>query len=70
MVLEVALLLGFGVLVSDMRVAGSIPHRAQRRSEATITEGASLASQSGRLLVLAVWGGLSFVLALKWFRWT
>jgi ABC-2 type transport system permease protein len=37
---------------------------------ATISEGASLASQSGRLLVLILWGGLSFVLALKWFRWT
>src|ERR1039458_1124942 len=33
-------------------------------------EGASLGSQSGRLLVLAVWGGVSFVLALRWFRWT
>ena len=37
---------------------------------ATITEGASLSSQSGRLLVLAVWGGVSFILALRWFRWT
>jgi ABC-2 type transport system permease protein len=37
---------------------------------ATILEGATLASQSGRLLVLAVWGGISFVLALRWFRWT
>ncbi len=37
---------------------------------ATILEGAPLASQSGRLLVLAVWGGVSFVLALRWFRWT
>ncbi|MFY9844349.1 MAG: ABC transporter permease [Terriglobales bacterium] len=37
---------------------------------ATITEGASLGSQSGRLLVLAIWGGVSFVLALRWFRWT
>jgi ABC-type multidrug transport system permease subunit len=37
---------------------------------ATILEGASLASQSGRLLVLAVWGGLSFLLALRLFRWT
>ena len=36
---------------------------------ATILEGATLASQSGRLLVLAVWGGISFVLALRWFRW-
>jgi ABC-type polysaccharide/polyol phosphate export permease len=37
---------------------------------ATILEGASLASQSGRLLVLILWGGLSFILALKWFRWS
>src|SRR5271169_2812292 len=37
---------------------------------ATIIEGGSLGSQSGRLLVLAVWGGVSFVLALRWFRWT
>ncbi|MGA7077114.1 MAG: ABC transporter permease [Terriglobales bacterium] len=37
---------------------------------ATILEGASLGSQSGRLAVLAVWGGVSFVLALRWFRWT
>jgi ABC-type multidrug transport system permease subunit len=37
---------------------------------ATIIEGASLASQSGRLLVLAIWGGVSFILALRWFRWT
>lgn len=35
-----------------------------------VLEGASLASQSGRLLVLAVWGGISFLLALKWFRWS
>jgi len=37
---------------------------------ATILEGASLPAQSGRLLVLAVWGTISFVLALSWFRWT
>jgi ABC-2 type transport system permease protein len=37
---------------------------------ATINEGATLASQSGRLLVLALWGGISFILALRWFRWT
>ncbi|MGA7293781.1 MAG: ABC transporter permease [Terriglobales bacterium] len=36
----------------------------------TIIEGASLGSQSGRLLVLAIWGGISFILALKWFRWS
>src|SRR5450432_1562323 len=37
---------------------------------ATILDGASLASQSGRILVLVVWGCVSFVLALRWFRWT
>jgi ABC-type multidrug transport system permease subunit len=37
---------------------------------ASILEGASLASQSGRLLVLLLWGGVSFVLAVRWFRWT
>jgi ABC-2 type transport system permease protein len=36
----------------------------------TIIEGASLSSQSGRLMVLAIWGGVSFILALRWFRWT
>jgi len=35
-----------------------------------ILEGSSLASQSGRLLVLVVWGGICFVMALRWFRWT
>jgi ABC-2 type transport system permease protein len=137
MVIEVGLLLGFGVLVFHMRVRGSILSviflgmlgavafggvglltacRAQKIESvsglinlvmmpmwifsgvffsyqkfpaiahpfikvlpltalndalrATIIEGASLGSQSGRLLVLAVWGGVSFVLALRWFRWT
>ena len=37
---------------------------------ATILEGSSLAAQSGRLVVLALWGSISFGLALKWFRWT
>ena len=37
---------------------------------ATILQGASLAAQSGRILVLVLWGGVSFVLALRWFRWT
>jgi ABC-2 type transport system permease protein len=37
---------------------------------ATILEGSSLASQGGRLLVLLLWGGISFFLALRWFRWT
>jgi ABC-type multidrug transport system permease subunit len=36
----------------------------------SIIEGASLAAQSGRLLVMAVWGGVCFLLALRWFRWT
>jgi ABC-type multidrug transport system permease subunit len=137
MVIEVGLLLGFGVLVFHMRVQGSILSvillgtlgavafggvglltacRAQKIESvsglinlvmmpmwifsgvffsyqrfpaiaqpfikalpltalndalrSTILEGASLGSQSGRLLVLAVWGGVSFGLALRWFRWT
>ena len=137
MVIEVGLLLGFGVLVFHMRVQGSIlaviflgmlgavtfggvglltACRAQKIESvsglinlvmmpmwifsgvffsyqkfpavahpfikalpltalndalrSTIIEGATLGSQSGRLLVLAVWGGVSFVLALRWFRWT
>ena|SRR5271166_4226357 len=37
---------------------------------ATILEGAPLISQASRLLVLLLWGGISFVLALRWFRWT
>ena len=37
---------------------------------ATILEGASLASQSARILVLLIWGGIAFLLALRWFRWT
>jgi ABC-2 type transport system permease protein len=36
---------------------------------AVILEGATLVSQSGRIAVLAVWGGVSFILALRWFRW-
>jgi ABC-type polysaccharide/polyol phosphate export permease len=37
---------------------------------ASILEGTPLVHQWGRLLVLALWGGISFVLALRWFRWT
>jgi ABC-2 type transport system permease protein len=37
---------------------------------ATILQGASLASQAGRIGVLVAWGALSFVLALRWFRWS
>jgi ABC-2 type transport system permease protein len=36
----------------------------------TVLQGAPVASQSGRLLVLVLWGGISFGLALRWFRWT
>jgi hypothetical protein len=32
-------------------------------------EGSSPAQVSGRLAILAAWGGISFLLALKWFRW-
>jgi ABC-type multidrug transport system permease subunit len=37
---------------------------------ASILEGTPLMQQWQRLLVMAVWGGVSFLLALKWFRWT
>jgi len=37
---------------------------------AIILQGDSLASQMTRIAVLAIWGGLSFVLALRWFRWS
>jgi ABC-2 type transport system permease protein len=36
---------------------------------AVILEGATLPSQWARLLGLVAWGGVSFVLALRWFRW-
>ena len=37
---------------------------------ASILEGTPLLHQWPRLLVLTLWGGISFGLALKWFRWT
>jgi ABC-2 type transport system permease protein len=37
---------------------------------ASILQGTPLAQQWPRLLILALWGGISFFLALKWFRWT
>ena len=37
---------------------------------ASILEGTPLIEQWPRLLVMVLWGGISFVLALKWFRWT
>jgi ABC-2 type transport system permease protein len=37
---------------------------------ASILEGTPLLHQWPRLLVMIIWGGVSFVLALKWFRWT
>ncbi len=137
MVIEIGLLLGFGVLVFHMRVLGSLftivllatigavafgglglltASRAQKLESvsglmnlvmmpmwifsgvffsserfpailqplikllpltalndalrATILQGASLRAQSGRLLILVLWGVISFVLALRWFRWT
>lgn len=36
----------------------------------TILQGAPLTAQAGRILVLLLWGGISFLLAMKWFRWT
>jgi ABC-2 type transport system permease protein len=37
---------------------------------AIILQGASLSSQWIPLAVMAIWGGLSFLIALKWFRWS
>ncbi len=37
---------------------------------ASILEGTPLLHQWPRLLVMGLWGGISFALALKWFRWT
>ena len=37
---------------------------------ASILEGTPLLNQWPRLLVMILWGGISFALAVKWFRWT
>jgi len=37
---------------------------------ASILEGTPLLQQWPRVLVMVLWGGISFALALKWFRWT
>ena len=37
---------------------------------AIVLEGATLAAQQARLLILCLWGGVSFFLAVRWFRWT
>ena len=37
---------------------------------ATVLEGAGFTTQGARLLVLCLWGVLSYALALRWFRWT
>jgi ABC-type multidrug transport system permease subunit len=137
MIIEVALLLGFGVLVFHMKVEGSLlaillvaalgavsfggvglltASRAQKIESvsglinlvmmpmwifsgvffsyerfpqiiqplikalpltalndalrAIILQGASLSSQWMQIAVMAIWGGVSFVIALKWFRWS
>ena len=37
---------------------------------ASILEGTPLLHQWPRLVLLGLWGGISFLLALRWFRWT
>jgi ABC-type polysaccharide/polyol phosphate export permease len=37
---------------------------------ASILEGTPLIHQWSRLIILIVWGCISFALALRWFRWT
>jgi hypothetical protein len=32
-------------------------------------EGATLGSQGLNLVILLVWGAVTFVLGIKWFRW-
>jgi hypothetical protein len=32
-------------------------------------EGLPITDQLGRIGIMALWGGVSFVLALRWFRW-
>jgi ABC-2 type transport system permease protein len=34
-----------------------------------MTDGEPLAAQATRIAILAAWGVVSFVLALRWFRW-
>ena len=36
---------------------------------AIILQGADLRSQLPQIAIMVLWGGVSFVLALKWFRW-
>jgi ABC-2 type transport system permease protein len=36
---------------------------------AAMLEGASLGSQGINLIILLVWGGITFLLGIKWFRW-
>jgi ABC-2 type transport system permease protein len=36
---------------------------------AIMLDGASLTSQWREIAVLAAWGAISFILALRWFRW-
>ena len=36
---------------------------------ATILEGAPLAAQGARLAIMLIWGGVSFLLAVRWFKW-
>src|SRR5271157_5622751 len=36
----------------------------------TVLEGSTLAAQGTRLLIMGLWGVISYVLALRWFRWT
>ena len=37
---------------------------------ALMLEGATLGSQLPEIAILSVWGTLSFILALRWFRWS
>ena len=57
--------------VANQPVIKALPLTALNDSlRASILEGTPLIHQWPRLLIMALWGGISFALALKWFRWT
>ena len=53
----------------ELALVDGLARAIDRPELATILEGAPLTAQGGRILIMAVWGVISFALALKWFRW-
>ena len=71
-----ALHLGHRRVVAGLAISGVYDLKPLRDTalndalRASILEGRPLSHQWPRLLVLILWGGISFVLAVRWFRWT